>query len=173
MINVLSLRKVAPSCRHHGPTYVIVFYFSGHNLCEHVFFYVDFIFSLFSFFAYAYVYNVSFWGKVLTFTDSYVCSVYFLKNTFNLYLNQYHPNLKPSPSTKSAPYSFRIFFLNTWIDSFRHKEIDQMYCSYQFWIRMVFCLPSIWAIFSYYPNTIQYMKIHSYNWNCSSSMLFT
>lgn len=90
--------------------YMIVFYFSGHNLCEHVFFYVDFIFSLFSFFAYAYVYNVSFWGKVLTFTDSSGCSVYFLKNTFNLYLNQYQPNLKPSPSTKSAPYSFRIFF---------------------------------------------------------------
>lgn len=111
MINVLSLRKVVPSCRHHGPIYVIVFYFSGHNLCEHVFFFMLILFFHCSpFFAYAYVYNVSFWGKVLTFTDSSGCSVYFLKNTFNLYLKQYQPNLKPSPSTKSAPYSFRIFF---------------------------------------------------------------
>lgn len=142
--------------------------------CVNMFFFMLILFFHCSpFFAYAYVYNVSFWGKVLTFTDSSGCSVYFLKNTFNLYLNQYQPNLKPSPSTKSAPYSFRNFFWNTWIDSFRHKEIDKMYCSYPFWIRMVFCLPSFWAFFSYYPNTIQYIKIHSHNWNCSSSVLFT
>lgn len=151
----------------------LYFIFLDTTCVNMVFFMLILFFHCSPFFAYAYVYNVSFWGKVLTFTDSSGCSVYFLKNTFNLYLNLYQPNLKPSPSNKSAPYSFRIFFLNTWIDSFRHKEIDQMYCSYPFWIRMVFCLPSFWAIFSYYPNTIQYIKIHSHNWNCSSSMLFT
>lgn len=160
MINVLSLRKVVDTM---GQYMWLYFIFLDTTCVNMVFFMLILFFHCSPFFAYAYVYNVSFWGKVLTFTDSSGCSVYFLKNTFDLYLNQYQPNLKPSPSTKSAPYSFRIFFFfNTWIDSFRHKEIDKMYCSYPFWIRMVFCLPSFWAIFSYYPNTIQYIKIHSH-----------
>lgn len=129
--------------------YMWLYFIFLDTTCVNMFFFFMLIlfFHCSPFFAYAYVYNVSFWGKVLTFTDSSGCSVYFLKNTFDLYLNQYQPNLKPSPSTKSAPYSFRIFFWNTWIDSFRHKEIDKMYCSYPFWIRMVFCLPPFWAIF--------------------------
>lgn len=94
--------------------------------CVNMFFFFMLIlfFHCSPFFAYAYVYNVSFWGKVLTFTDSSGRSIYFLKNTFNLYLKQYQPNLKPSPSTKSAPYSFRIFFF--WIPELIPSDIKKL-----------------------------------------------